>query len=157
MKKIILAAISELVFVNANAYTAQIENQSSLDISVKSAGNVVCSIPAKNTKSCTLDAYTAYQVTYPGKWADQGLFTLQKYSYQVLQITPVQSNPALTEFLVDYQATGSNNYAGTIRSFQNSDGSFDYAGNCNPDSGGVTCQLSAGEDLNQLNIKLISK
>ncbi len=99
-------------------------------------------------------ADTTYAVNYKlNSSSEQGLFTLQKYSQQVLPTNPVTPTAALANYLVTYQAsyTGGN-YSGAVDNFMNSQGGFVYTGNCKSDFGGVTCPLSTGDNLSNLHI-----
>lgn len=84
MKKLLLSTILMGISAVSFAYTANIKNQSNVAISINAAGSAKCTIAANSSTSCNLDAYTTYQATYPRQYSTQGLFTIQKNSYQVL-------------------------------------------------------------------------
>ena len=142
--------------LSAFAYNLQVTNNSKLEITITAAGATVCTIPASSSSTtCTLNAYTAYQATYPGQWAPQGLFTIQKYDYQVLQTTPVIANQALAEFIIDVNAD--NKYTGSVDTFETSSKATSETGTCKADTGNsVTCQLSDSDDLANLTLTLNS-
>lgn len=148
MKKLIVA-LSIFASANTFAYTANIHNQSKLDLVVKSNGQTICNIAAESSVTCgNLDAYTVYAVNYKLSTSEQGLFTLQKASYQVLQTTPVSPTPVLANYMINYQATSDvNSYTGSVNNFSGA-----TSGSCFSDTGGVTCRLSDGDNLQQLNI-----
>ena len=154
MKKLI-TTLGLIASANVFAYTANIDNQSNLDLVVKANGSTICTIKAKTKSGCNnLDAYTAYAVNYKlNVTSEQGLFTLQKYSYQVLQSTPVTSSSALAHYVISYQANyNGGSYVGVLDNFINSQGGYNLSGACSADNGGVTCKLSTGDNLQQLNI-----
>ena len=154
-KKLFLTTLLSVASVMSFAYTAKITNNGATVVTLKSLGNTVCTIAANQTTNCNnLDAYTAYQASYKGTNAEQGLFTIQKNSHQVLQTTPVIANNSLANFIIDINADGK---AGSVDNFQNSAAQFTSSGICHNDSGGVTCDLSTGDNLNTISIKLDEK
>jgi len=84
-----------------------------------------------------------------GEWADQGLGTIQKYTDLVYQITPVNRVNGISNIRANVQADGSDGY---VENVNNREGKNVYGGICKQDTGGVTCLLSAGDTLKQLNI-----
>lgn len=154
MKKLI-TTLCLIASANVFAYTANIDNQSNLDLVVKANGSTICTIAAKTKSDCNnLDAYTTYAVNYKlNATSEQGLITLQKNSSQVLQSTPVTSSPALAHYVISYQANyNGGSYVGVLDNFINSQGGYNLSGACSADVGGVTCKLSNSDNLQQLNI-----
>lgn len=150
MKKLLIAVLiagSSCAF----AYNATIVNNSSKIVTLKAAGNPVCTILASSQSPCELNPYTSYQAVYAGQWSDQGLFTIQKYSDLVLQLTPIAYNQALTGYKIDIQADGTSGYA---YNFLNNSAKPVMGGSCFADMGGVTCKLANGDQLNNLTLTL---
>ena len=143
----VLSAASAMSF----AFNASFTNNGNTPVALKAAGSTICTIAANTTTNCTLDAYTTYQATYKGTNSDQGLFTIQKNTTQVLQTTPVTPNTALANFVINIVADGQ---SGSVDNFQNSAAQFVSSGICKNDSGGVTCNLSSGANLQNLNVTL---
>ena len=154
MKKLI-TTLGLIASANVFAYTANVDNQSNLDLVVKANGSTICTIAAKTKSDCpNLDAYTTYAVNYKlNATSEQGLITLQKNSSQVLQSTPVTSSAALAHYVISYQANYAGGvYLGVLDNFINSQGGYNLSGACSADVGGVTCKLSNSDNLQQLNI-----
>lgn len=160
MKKLI-TTLGLIASANVFAYTANIANQSNLELVVKANGNVVCSVAAKTKSDCPyLDAYTNYEINYKlNATAEQRLASLKKDSYQVLQATATVPSSALANFKVQYQAyIGSSTYAsGSFDNFLNSQNQVAAAGNCRADGGaGITCPLSGSDNLTKVDIVAVS-
>jgi len=154
-KKLFLTTVLSAASVMSFAYNATFTNNGNTEVLLKTGGSTVCTIKAKATTPCNnLDTYTTYAASYKGTNADQGLFTIQKNSYQVLQTTPVTPNKALANFVLNINADGR---SGTVDNFQNSAAQFITSGICGNDSGGVACNLSSGTGLQNLAVTLDEK
>ncbi len=135
-------------------YNLTVTNKSAVAVSIQAAGATQCSISPNATTSCQLGVYTTYQAIYPGQYAQQGIFTIQKNTNSVLQTTPRTANSAIADFVINVNAN--NGYSGSVDTFLNSSGGIVASGSCRPDSGGVTCTLANGDSLRNLNITLTS-
>lgn len=154
MKKRLLIALLAITGTSAFAYNMTVTNKSAVTVTIKSSSGPQCTINPNSTTSCSLDVYTAYQATYEGKYAPQGLFTIQKNTDTVLQTTPKTANPAIADFIIDINT--SSGYSGSVDTFLNSSGNISASGSCRPDSGGVTCMLANGDRLENMNVTLTS-
>lgn len=150
-KKLFLISFLAMLSTMSFAYTATISNQGVTTVNIVTNGQTVCTATGKQTTTCSLDPYTAYSANYKGTYADQGLFTLQKYSSQVLQTTPVIADTARANFIINVNADGK---TGSVDNFQNSAAQYVSSGICHNDSGGVTCNLASGDTLKSLQITL---
>jgi len=160
MKKLI-TTLGVLVSANAFAYTATINNQSNLDLVVKTNGYVVCSIGAMKKVDCnSMDAYTNYEINYKlNATAEQRLASMKKDSYQVLQATATTPSSALANYKVLYKAyINSSIYAGgSFYNFLTSSNQVAADGNCQSDGGaGITCKLSDYDNLTKVEIVAVS-
>ena len=128
---------------------ANITNKTNTELYLKAAGQTISSISPNNTVSLELDPYTAYALSYKGQWADQGLGTIQKYTNLVYQITPVNRVSGISNIEANIQADGNSGYVDNVN---DSAGNNVYGGLCKQDTGGITCSLSNGDTLKQLNV-----
>src|SRR3989338_2299589 len=96
--------MSRKLTVDNKSYTTTLDNQSTVDLTFKAAGQTIQTIPKGTKSSFTLQTNTNYLVTYPGQWAAQELFTMQTpFRDVVIQRTPVsQSGTALSNLSVTY-------------------------------------------------------
>ncbi|WP_119343359.1 hypothetical protein [Facilibium subflavum] len=153
MKKLISTLLATGLLLSTSsvlAYNANFTNNTDTQATLKAAGNVVTTIDANSSVSLQLDPYTAYALSYKGKWADQGLGTIQKYTNLVYQITPVNPASGINNINVSIQADGQDGYVHNV----NDAGNNVYGGICSQDTGGVTCTLSQGAGLKQLHVVL---
>lgn len=152
MKKHLLIALLATIGSSAFAYSMTVKNQSTLTVSVKAAGNTVCTINPNSTSYCNLSSDTTYEATYPTQWSTDRIFSIQKNSDMVLQTTPRTANAAFANFIIDVDAHNGNN--GSVDTFLNSNGGISANGSCRPDNGGVTCMLARGTNLQNLDVTL---
>lgn len=132
---------------SALAYEATLINNSGTDIEVKAASKVVQSIPKNTRKTFTLDNYTAYQLVYQGQWAAQSIVTLKKDTNTVAQNTPETPACGRLNLRVNLK---SNQTEGSFNVLKNNLGHMVFDGSCDDDTGGVTCYLAQGANLNTL-------
>lgn len=134
----------------ASKYSATFSNVSPVDLKIKTGGNVVANIAAgTKQQSLTLDPYTTYSVVYSGTYADQGAFTIQKYTDLVIQNTPVAAASGLQDLQVNY----SSNNKQFVGSFNNilQGGQPKFSGDCKKDgSSGVVCTIANNDRISSL-------
>jgi len=148
MKKL-LAIISSTIISSVFAYNATITNNIGTTVTIQSQQGSQTIGPGA-TKSFSLDPYTTYNFTYQGQWAPQGIMTIQKYTNLVAQTTPRTPANGLLNIKINLNADNTLGYVDILT--QN--GLDVYGGICNYDTGGVTCTLAQGINLNQLNVNL---
>lgn len=134
----------------ASNYSATFSNTSPVDLKIKAGGNVVANIAAgTKQQSLTLNPYTTYNVVYSGTYADQGAFTIQKYTDLVIQNTPVAAASGLQDLQVNY----SSNNKQFVGSFNNilQGGQPKFSGDCKKDgSSGVVCTIATNDRISSL-------
>ena len=137
-----------LFAVKSFAYNAILTNKIDSIISLRSADKLITTISPGNTVEIELDPYTAYAFSYKGQWAEQGLGTIQKYSYMVYQITPVNRASGIINIETRIQSDGQDGYVDNVN---DGAGNQVFGGICFKDTG-VSCKLSDGDKLKQLLI-----
>ncbi|ROS00186.1 hypothetical protein EDC56_2823 [Sinobacterium caligoides] len=148
-KKLLILTLATLVSGNALAYNTNITNTTSVEVTIKAGSKVIATIEPDKTVITELNPYTSYAFSYQGQWAPQGLGTIQKYTDLVYQITPQDRANGRVNIETSLQTDSGN---GHVDNVNNSAGSNVYGGICDQDNGGITCTLSKGDSLKQLNI-----
>lgn len=144
MKKIVLAiSIIGMSVTSVFAYDASFTNNTDKTISITTGDTTVSTVSASKTVNLELDPYAAYTFNYQGQWAMQGLGTIQKYTNIVYQITPaaVVDTAINVSITADGETGITTNKTGT-----------EPSGICADDTGGITCTLSSGDNLDNLTI-----